>query len=163
MFTAVVATLAVNIAANVVSPANDFANAFPRLIRFKTGGLITGLLGLAMQPWKLLADPSGYIFTWLLGYSGGLGSIAGVLIADYWVVRRKQLRLEDLYLPDGAYRYAAGWNGRAAAATLAGCALAWGGLVVPALKPLYDYAWFVGFGVAFVLYVASMGRSARLT
>src|SRR5262245_24052473 len=105
MFTAVVATLAVNIAANVVSPANDFANAFPRLIQFKTGGLITGILGMVMQPWRLLADPSGYIFVWLLGYSGGLGSIAGVLIADYWVVRKKELRLADLYLPDGAYRY----------------------------------------------------------
>ena len=81
--------------------------------QFRTGGLITGLLGMAMQPWKLLADPSGYIFTWLLGYPGGLGSIAGVLIADYWVVRRKHLRLEDLYLPDGAYRYAGGWNGKA--------------------------------------------------
>ena len=81
MFTVVVATIAVNIAANVVSPANDFANAFPRFISFKTGGLITGILGILIQPWKLLADPSGYIFTWLLGYSGGLGSIAGVLIA----------------------------------------------------------------------------------
>jgi NCS1 family nucleobase:cation symporter-1 len=161
MFTAVVATLAVNIAANVVSPANDFANAFPRLIRFKTGGLITGLLGLAMQPWKLLADPSGYIFTWLLGYSGGLGSIAGVLIADYWVVRRKQLRLEDLYLSQGAYRYVGGWNAKAVVATVAGCALAWGGWVIPALKPLYDYAWFVGFGVAFLLYVTLMGGPAR--
>jgi len=159
MFTAVVATLAVNIAANVVSPANDFANAFPRLISFKTGGLITGLLGILMQPWRLLADPSGYIFTWLLGYSGGLGSIAGVLIADYWVVRRKELKLEDLYLPDGAYRYRGGWNMRAVAATLLGCALAWGGLVVPALKPLYDYAWFVGFGVAFVVYVTLMRGS----
>ena len=89
MFTVVVATLAVNIAANVVSPANDFANAFPRLISFKTGGLITGILGIAIQPWKLLADPSGYIYTWLLGYSGGLGSIAGVLVADYWIVRRR--------------------------------------------------------------------------
>src|SRR5437667_1473898 len=88
MFTAVVATLAVNIAANVVSPANDFSNAFPRWIRFKTGGLITGLLGIAIMPWKLLDDPSLYIFAWLVGYSGGLGSIAGVLIADYWVVRR---------------------------------------------------------------------------
>jgi NCS1 family nucleobase:cation symporter-1 len=161
MFTAVVATLAVNIAANVVSPANDFANAFPRLIKFHTGGLITGLIGLVMQPWKLLADPSGYIFTWLLGYSGGLGSIAGVLIADYWVVRSKQLRLEDLYLPEGEYRYAGGWNWKAVAATLAGCALAWAGLVIPTLKPLYDYAWFVGFGVAFVLYVALMGRGVR--
>jgi NCS1 family nucleobase:cation symporter-1 len=160
MFTAVVATLAVNIAANVVSPANDFANAFPRLISFKTGGLITGLLGILMQPWKLLADAAGYIFTWLVGYSGGLGSIAGVLIADYWVVRRRELALEDLYLADGAYRYASGWNWRAVAATLAGCALAWGGLVIPALRPLYDYAWFVGFGVAFVLHVILM-RGAR--
>ncbi|MGH9399285.1 MAG: NCS1 family nucleobase:cation symporter-1 [Thermoanaerobaculia bacterium] len=148
MFTAVVATLAVNIAANVVSPANDFANAFPRWIGFKTGGLITGLLGIAMQPWRLLSDPSQYIFTWLVGYSGGLGSIAGVLIADYWLVRRTRLRLEDLYMTDGAYRYAGGWNFRAVTATLVGCALAWGGLVVPALKPLYSYAWFVGFFAA---------------
>jgi nucleobase:cation symporter-1, NCS1 family len=158
MFTAVVATLAVNIAANVVSPANDFANAFPRLIKFKTGGLITGLLGIAMMPWKLLADPSGYIFGWLLGYSGGLGSIAGVLIADYWIVRRTGLRLQDLYLKDGAY---GGWNPRAIVATALGCALAWGGWVIPALKPLYDYAWFVGFGVAFAAYTALMkGRPA---
>src|SRR5437867_6192366 len=161
MFTAVVATLAVNIAANVVSPANDFANAFPKLISFKTGGLITGLLGIVMQPWRLLADPSGYIFTWLLGYSGGLGSIAGVLVADYWIVRRRELRLADLYLPDGVYRYRAGWNPKAVVATALGCALAWGGLVIPALKPLYDYAWFVGFGVAFAVYVALMGRRRR--
>ena len=161
MFTAVVATLAVNIAANVVSPANDFANAFPRLIDFKTGGLITGLLAIVMQPWKLLADPSGYIFTWLLGYSGGLGSIAGVLIADYWIVRRTEVRLEDLYLTDGSYRYASGWNAKAVVATLIGCGLAWGGLVVPLLAPLYDYAWFVGFAAAFGVYVALMGREPR--
>jgi NCS1 family nucleobase:cation symporter-1 len=152
MFTAVVATLAVNIAANVVSPANDFANAFPRLIRFKTGGLITGVLGVLMQPWRLLADPSGYIFTWLLGYSGGLGSIAGVLIADYWLVRKKELALEDLYLARGAYSYRRGWNWRAVASTAVGCTLAWGGLLLPALKPLYSYAWFVGFFAAGLLY-----------
>lgn len=148
MFTAVVATLAVNIAANVVSPANDFANAFPRLIDFKTGGLIAGLIGIAIQPWKLLADPSGYIYTWLLGYSGGLGSIAGVLIADYWLVRRRTLKLEDLYLPDGMYRYRSGWNMSAVVATLLGCGLAWIGLVVDSLKPLYNYGWFVGFFAA---------------
>src|SRR5438270_2424127 len=95
MFTVVIATLSVNIAANVVSPANDFANAFPKWISFRTGGLITGLLAIAMQPWRLLADPSGYIFTWLLGYSGGLGSIAGVLIADYWIVRKRRLAPAD--------------------------------------------------------------------
>jgi NCS1 family nucleobase:cation symporter-1 len=158
MFTAVVATLAVNIAANVVSPANDFANAFPRFIRFRTGGLLTGVLGLLMQPWRLLADPSGYIFKWLLGYSGGLGAIAGVLIADYWWVRRRKLRLADLYLPEGAYRYAGGWNWRAVVATVAGCALAWGGLVVPVLAPLYSYAWFVGFAVAGLLHALLHSR-----
>jgi NCS1 family nucleobase:cation symporter-1 len=155
MFTVVVATVAVNIAANVVSPANDFANAFPRAISFKTGGLITGVLGILIQPWKLLADPSGYIYTWLLGYSGGLGSIAGVLIADYWIVRRRDLRLEDLYLPDGAY---GGWNGRAIVATAAGCALAWGGVLIPAMKPLYDYAWFVGFFAAGLFHAALAPR-----
>jgi NCS1 family nucleobase:cation symporter-1 len=151
MFTAVVATLAVNIAANVVSPANDFANAFPRLVSFKTGGLVAGILGIAIQPWKLLADPSGYIYAWLLGYSGGLGSIAGVLIADYWIVRRSELQLEDLYLENGAY---SGWNWRAIAATALGCALAWSGLIVPPLRPLYDYAWFVGFISAGLAYLA---------
>jgi nucleobase:cation symporter-1, NCS1 family len=106
-----------------------------------------------MQPWRLLADPSGYIFNWLLGYSGGLGSIAGVLIADYWFVRRTKLSLEDLYLVEGSYK---GWNAPAVVATLLGCAAAWGGLWVPALKPLYDYAWFVGFAVAFGVYALLM-------
>ena len=155
MFTAVVATLAVNIAANVVSPANDFANAFPRLIRFKTGGLITGILGMVIQPWRLLADPSGYIFQWLLGYSGGLGSIAGVLIADYWIVRKKQLSLEDLYLTNGRYGR---WNAAGIGATVAGCAMAWGGLVFQPMRPLYDYAWFVGFFVAAAVYLAAARR-----
>src|SRR5262249_27126056 len=146
MFTVVVATLSVNIAANVVSPANDFANAFPRFITFSRGGLLTGVIGIAMQPWRLLADPSGYIFDWLLGYSGGLGSIAGVLIADYWVLRRSQLAVEDLYLENGMYGR---WQGDAIMATILGCVAAWIGLIVPPLRPLYDYAWFVGFGVSF--------------
>jgi NCS1 family nucleobase:cation symporter-1 len=152
MFTVVVATLAVNIAANVVSPANDFANAFPKWISFRTGGLITGIIGILMRPWRLLADPSGYIFAWLVGYSGGLGSIAGVLIVDYWLVRRKRLELSDLYRKQGVYTYNGGWNWRAVVATLIGCALAWIGLVVPALSALYAYAWFVGFGAAAITY-----------
>ena len=155
MFTVVVATLSVNIAANVVSPANDFANAFPRLISFRVGGLLTGVLGIAMMPWKLLADPSGYIFNWLLGYSGGLGSIAGVLIADYWVVRKTQLAVEDLYSENGIYEK---WRWSGIAATLLGCTAAWIGLVVPALRPVYDYAWFAGFGVAFAAYLALRPR-----
>ncbi|HJY30318.1 MAG TPA: cytosine permease, partial [Pyrinomonadaceae bacterium] len=158
MFTVVVATLAVNIAANVVSPANDFANAFPKWISFRTGGLITGIIGILMQPWRLLADPSGYIFAWLVGYSGGLGSIAGVLIADYWFVRKKRLELGDLYRREGAYTYSGGWNWRAVIATLIGCGLAWIGLVVPSLRPLYDYAWFVGFGAAALTHLLLMRR-----
>jgi nucleobase:cation symporter-1, NCS1 family len=154
MFTAVVATLAVNIAANVVSPANDFANAFPKLINFKTGGLITGILGIVIMPWKLLADPSGYIFNWLVGYSGGLGSIAGVLIADYWIVRRRELALEDLYVLGGQY---GAWNVAGITATLAGCAVAWIGLVYAPLRPLFDYAWFIGFAVAAGVYLL-LGR-----
>src|SRR4051794_9157512 len=153
MFTAVVATLAVNIAANVVSPANDFANAFPKFISFRTGGLITGIIGILIQPWRLLADPSGYIFGWLVGYSGGLGSIAGVLIADYWLVRGKRLNLGDLYRTRGEY---AGWNWRAVVATVLGCIFAWVGLIIPMFRPLYDYAWFVGFGVAFATHYALM-------
>jgi NCS1 family nucleobase:cation symporter-1 len=155
MFSVVVATLAVNIAANVVSPANDFANALPRWISFRTGGLITGLIGIAMQPWRLLADPKGYIFAWLVGYSGGLGSIAGVLVADYWILRRRDLDLADLYLPHGRY---GGWNPPAVIATLVGCALAWGGLVYPPLRPLYDYAWFVGFFSAGAIYLSLARR-----
>jgi NCS1 family nucleobase:cation symporter-1 len=155
MFSVVVATLAVNIAANVVSPANDFANALPRWISFRTGGLITGIVGILMQPWRLLADPKGYIFAWLVGYSGGLGSIAGVLVADYWILRRRNLDLADLYLPNGRY---AGWNPAAVIATLMGCALAWGGLVLPVLRPLYDYAWFVGFFAAGAIYLGLARR-----
>jgi len=156
MFTVVVATLAVNIAANVVSPANDFANAFPKWISFRTGGLITGIVGILMQPWRLLADPSGYIFAWLVGYSGGLGAIAGVLITDYWLVRHKRLELGDLYRREGVYTYSSGWNWRAIVATVVGCTLAWIGLVVPVLRPLYDYAWFVGFGAAAITHYVLM-------
>ena len=103
MFTVVVATLSVNIAANVVSPANDFANLAPKHISLQDGRHRTGIVGILMMPWKLIADPSGYIFKWLLGYSGGLGSIAGVLVCDYWFVRHKRLVLADLYRPDGSY------------------------------------------------------------
>jgi NCS1 family nucleobase:cation symporter-1 len=162
MFTVVVATLSVNIAANVVSPANDFANVAPGLISFRTGGLITGLLGIAMMPWKLIADPHGYIFSWLLGYSGGLGSIAGVLVCDYWFVRKARLVLPDLYRRDGEYRYTRGANWPAIVATAVGCALAWIGLIVPALHVLYDYAWFMGaFGAAGTYALFMSGKRQR--
>src|SRR5262249_8799812 len=125
-----IATLAVNIAANVVSPANDFANAWPRVISFRRGAFITGVLGILFMPWKLTEDAHAYLQGWLVGYSGGLGPIAAVMIVDYFVIRKRQLRLFDLYLVDGVYRYASGVNLRAIAATAVGCLLAWGGLVI---------------------------------
>ena len=155
MFTVVVATLSVNIAANVVSPANDFANLKPGAISFKTGGLITGILGVLMMPWKLIADPTGYIFNWLIAYSGGLGAIAGVLMTDYWIVRKTELRLADLYRRRGAYGFprTMGVNPAAIVATIAGCALAWVGKFVPSLAGLFNYAWFVGVGVSALVYL----------
>lgn len=162
MFTIVLACLCVNAAANVVSPANDFANAFPKYISFSRGALITGIVGIFMQPWRLLSDASAYIFLWLQGYSGGLGSIAGVLIVDYWLIRKKQLELPDLYLEDGAYKYSNGWNYRAILATVLGCIVAWIGALpaasetVPFLGTLYEYAWFVGLGVSGLAYLVLM-------
>ena len=153
------ATLNTNVAANVVSPSNDFSNLNPRRISFRTGGLITGCLGLAMMPWKLLGDYSAYIFGWLVGYSALLGPVAGIMIADYFLVRRRQLVVEDLYLRGRSYEYSGGFNYRALLALACGIAGALLGLAVPPLRPLYDYAWFVGFFVAGGLYLALMRRA----
>ena len=114
-----------------------------------------------MQPWKLIADPSGYIFQWLVGYSGGLGSIAGVLIIDYWIIKKKKLHLPDLYLTDGVYKYQKGSNPAAIIATVVGCALAWVGWFYAPLKILFDYAWFVGFATSGIIYYVMMSKSAK--
>ena len=156
-----IATLTTNIAANVVSPANDFANLWPRRINFARGAIITGVIGVAMMPWRLLTDFGTYIFGWLIGYSGFLGPIAGVLIADYFVIRKRELSLYDLYVVEGAYEYRGGVNYRALAALGGGILVAFIGLVVRPLRFLFDYAWFVGFAVAFVLMLAlTRGREA---
>jgi NCS1 family nucleobase:cation symporter-1 len=154
-----IATLNTNVAANVVSPSNDFSNLNPRLISFRTGGLITGVVGVLLMPWKLLSDFSAYIFGWLVGYSGLLGPIAGVMIADYFLVRRSRLKVEDLYRRHGIYEYDNGVNLRAVMALASGIAVALLGLVIPPLRALYDYAWFVGFGVAGAVYLLLMQRA----
>src|SRR3989442_13522907 len=112
LFTLAVATLSVNVAANIVSPSYDFSNVIPKLISFRTGGLITGVLGIVIQPWNLLANPNVYIFTWLGFYGGALGAIAGGLIADYWFIRKTNLQTGDLFHADGQYRYSGGFNWR---------------------------------------------------
>src|SRR5579859_5139316 len=154
MIALLMATLNVNVAANVVSPANDFSNLSPRRISFRTGGLITCAVGILMQPWKLMADYGSYIFGWLVGYSGFLGPIAGVMICDYFVVRRTILSAESLYRRSGEYEYSGGFHWQAVAALLAGVGVAFVGLFVPSLRVLYNYAWFVGFAVSFAAYFA---------
>jgi NCS1 family nucleobase:cation symporter-1 len=165
-----IATLATNIAANVVSPANDFAQLAPRKITFRIGGLITGIIGILMMPWKLVADPTGYIFTWLIGYSALLGPIGGIMIADYFVYRRKLLNVPALYSSTGEYAYRGGFSWVAIVALLAGALpslpgflatikVIEGSLVPAFFLGLYHYAWFVGFGISFALYLVL--RKAR--
>lgn len=160
-----IATLATNIAANVVSPANDFAHLAPRKISFRIGGLVTGIIGVLMMPWKLVADPNGYIFTWLIAYSALLGPIGGILIADYFVYRRRKLNVNALYKPDGEYRFTGGVSIVAIISLIIGVLPSLPGFLVdvnllsashvPAfLSGLYNYAWFIGFALAFVAYLA---------
>lgn len=157
-----IATLSTNIAANVVSPANDFSNLAPSKISFRAGGMITAVIGILIMPWKLVADPSGYIFTWLIGYGALLGPIAGIMIADYYLLRKKILDVPQLYQTDGIYTYTAGFSMTALAAlvlavlpNLPGFLLQTGILsgTHPWLKTIYEQAWFVGFGLAFVFYL----------
>jgi nucleobase:cation symporter-1, NCS1 family len=150
------ATLNVNIGANVVSPANDFSNLWPRKISFRTGGVITCLMGIALMPWKLLADYKTFILGWLGGYAAFLGPVAGIMICDYFAIRRRTLQVDDLYLRGGIYEYAKGFNGRALFALALGAGIALAGLAIPLLRVLYDYSWFVGFTVSFVSYYAMM-------
>jgi NCS1 family nucleobase:cation symporter-1 len=158
----VVATLNTNVAANVVSPSNDFSNLNPRLISFRTGGLITGVAGLLMMPWKLLTNFNSYIFGWLVGYSGLLGPVAGIMIADYFVLRKTKLDVRDLYRRGGAYEYKSGVNARAMIALGSGVAVALSGLAVPELRPLYDYSWFIGFLISGSLYCVLMRASGAV-
>jgi nucleobase:cation symporter-1, NCS1 family len=172
MIAVALSTLATNIAANIVSPANDFANLAPSRINFRTGGLITGVAGILIFPWKLIADPGGYIFTWLIGYSSLLGPVGGILIADYYYIRRQQLAVKDLYSLSGAYTYTRGFNWKAISCLLLGIVPNIPGFAVTIgvlnkytmpfwIVHLYNYAWFVGFTVSGLCYCLLM-RADRL-
>lgn len=170
LFALCLATLATNLAANVVGPANDFANLWPRRISFRMGGLITGIIGVLIQPWRLLADPSGYIFTWLLAYSSLLGSVGGILIIDYFFLRRMQLDLPGLYRKDGPYWYRGGFHVSALIALVVGVAPCVPGFLgtIKAIEvdqfwtDLYSYAWFLSFGVSAVVYGVICKATRRL-
>ena len=162
-----VSTLATNIAANIVSPANDFANLAPSKIDFKKGGYITGVVGILIFPWKLIADPNGYIFTWLIAYSSLLGPVGGIMIADYYFIRKKILKVNDLYSSTGIYTYFNGYNRAALIALIAGIIPNVPGFLTTVhlvsentfpqtIDNLYHYAWFVGFGISFTVYLFLM-------
>ena len=157
MIAVVIATISTNAAANVVGPANSFSNMWPAKIDFKRGGYITGIIGIVMMPWKLLADPSGYIFTWLIGYSALLGPVIGIILVDYYLVRKTELNITDLYRSDGQY---AGINGRAVLALALGVLPNIPGFLVQTgvmngsglVVELYNYAWFTGLAFASIAY-----------
>jgi NCS1 family nucleobase:cation symporter-1 len=165
------AQLTTNMAANVVSPANDFSSLAPRRISYVTGGLMTAVVGILMMPWRLYADASAYIFTWLIGYSSLMGAIGGVLIADYWLLRRRHLSLPDLFDANGAYSYRNGINWNAMIALVAAilpvlpgflraAATPGGQIAAPTLLDgLYTYAWFVTFSLSLALYLGLMRRA----
>ena len=162
------AQVTTNMAANVVSPANDFSNLNPRKISYVAGGLITAVIGIVMMPWKLYSDAAAYIFTWLIGYSSLMGALGGILIADYWVIRRQNLDLRDLFELNGQYTYSRGTNWRAVAALVLSILPVVPGFIRAAMTPggqvpnpnfldtLYTYAWFVTFILSFVLYLVFM-------
>lgn len=161
LFGLILATLATNLAANVVGPANDFANMAPRLISFRTGAVLTGLIGIGIQPWRLVADPSGYIFKWLVAYSALLGAIGGILIADYYLLRKMRFNLRGLYDPQGPYWYWNGFHIASMVALTAGIAPCIPGFLatIGVIRvsgfwfEIYHYAWFISFGISFAVYL----------
>jgi NCS1 family nucleobase:cation symporter-1 len=161
LFAILLATLNVNIGANVVSPANDFSNLWPRGISFRTGGVITCFMGIALMPWKLLSSYKTLIFGWLGAYAAFLGPVAGIMICDYFIVRRRVLLVNDLYLRDGIYEYSRGFNWRAVISLAVGSGTALAGLLIDPMRPLYNYSWFVGFAVSFVVYYILMKYKTR--
>lgn len=162
------AQLSTNMAANVVSPSNDFSNLNPKRISYVMGGLITAVIGILMMPWELMASASAYIFTWLIGYSGLMGAIGGIMIADYFILRGKNLNLAELFKTDGIYSYSGGFNWRAIVALVVAILPVVPGFIRAATTPggqvanpnffdtLYIYAWFVTFAIGFVLYLILM-------
>jgi NCS1 family nucleobase:cation symporter-1 len=165
-----IATLSTNLAANVVSPANDFANLAPSKISYRAGGLITAVIGVLICPWLILASAGNYIFVWLVGYGVLLGPIGSIMIVDYFILRRRELVVEDLYRRGGKYEYSSGVNWRAmiafglgVAPCLPGFVVAAGGLpedTVPSVfNHIYTWAWFVSSGIAALVYwIAMRGR-----
>lgn len=160
----IIATLSTNIAANVVAPANALVNAFPKKISFRRAGFVTAALGTAVMPWKLVSG-DGYIFVWLIGYAALLGPVAGIMIADFFFIRKRRLDVDALYSMecDSSYWYANGFNLRALIAFAVGAGACVPGFLVavglapscaPTFAVIYDNAWFVSFFLGGGLHLA---------
>jgi NCS1 family nucleobase:cation symporter-1 len=156
-------TVSVNLAANLVGPAYDFSALAPKHVSYRAGGYITASIAIVMMPWKILESTQGYIFTWLIGYSALLGPIAGILIVDYYLIRKTQLDVPELYRADGAYSYGSGWNPIAILAFVMAVLPNIPGFLNAAFphafpevgavfKTIYTYAWFVGIAISAVVY-----------
>lgn len=164
-----IATLTTNVAANIVGPANDFSNVAPSRISFRTGCVITAVIGLLIMPWRLYNDAGAYLFTWLLGYGAMLGSVGGVMIVDYWLLRRQKLDVDDLYRHGGAYEYVHGWNPIAVVALACGIAPNLPGFlgalgvvdVGTFWQGIYQWAWFVAFGCAGLVHFVGSSMRGR--
>jgi NCS1 family nucleobase:cation symporter-1 len=163
-------TVSVNLAANLVGPAYDFSALAPKHISYRAGGYLTASIALVMMPWKVLESTQGYIFTWLIGYSALLGPIAGILIIDYYLIRKTELNVEHLYREDGQYSYGNGWNLAAIVAFVAPNIPGFLNAAFPAsfpgvgdgFKTIYTYAWFVGIAISALVYgVLMKGKAAQ--
>jgi cytosine/uracil/thiamine/allantoin permease len=150
----IIATLSTNIAANVIAPANAFSNLAPKRISFRTGGIITAIIGIIICPWWLMDEISGL----LILVSSFLGPVLGILVCDYFVINKKELKLDELFKTNGVYAFGNGFNNAALIALVAGVAVALIGYFVPSLSFLYTLSWFTGFGVAFAVYALLMKK-----
>lgn len=155
VITLCIAAISVNVAANIVSPAYDLANFLPKYIDFKRGSYLTAVLALFTFPWELMENEAS-VFSFLGTIGGILGPVAGVMLADYFIIRKRTLCLEDLYSATGQYMYYKGYNYRAFAAVALGALMSLIGSYIPAMKPLYDVSWFSGVLIASFAYILLM-------
>lgn len=158
------ATLTTNVTTNILPPVNGLCNLWPKGITYKRSVVIVGILTIIMQPWKLVSDPSGYIYNWLGTYGALTGPIASILIYDYYFVKKKRLALDELYLGQGSrYWYKNGFNIRAIAAWGLAILLPVLGKFIPLFSVFSLYGWIVSFALGFVFYPLLMrGEKASL-
>ena len=163
--TFIVATMGINIVANFVSPAYDIANLYPEKIDFRLGGLITSILSVLVCPWMFVASPQA-ITLFVSIFGSVLGPMFGIMIADYYLVKRQTIVVEDLYTlaPEGSFHYDGGWNRRALVALAVSGFLSIGLSLLGAYKVILnvgDWGWLIGAGSGALVYRALAGQQPQ--